>query len=91
VPAQSFALYVLSSDEVLTVLFTNLINGQDVGMIERGSGVGFTLEAAEVHLVLCQSSRKQFDGDLATEAGVIGEVDLSHAALADRGANLIAA
>jgi hypothetical protein len=89
--AQAFAFNVFGGDEVMPILFANLMNGQNVGVIEAGGGISFALEAAEPILVLGDIAVEQFDGDLAAQARVKGKIDFTHAARAEQRANLIPA
>src|SRR5207244_1687717 len=44
--AQRFAFDEFGGDEMLAVAFADFVNGDDVGMIERGGRARFLLEAA---------------------------------------------
>ena len=55
----------------------------DVRMIERGRRARFALKTLDGNWILGELARKELDGDLATESGVLGPVDDTHAALAN--------
>jgi len=58
------------------------VDGADVGVIQGGSGARFALEAFEELGVLRHISGEKFEGDLASEAGVVGFIDDAHTAAA---------
>ena len=64
------------------LLFANVIDGADVGMIERGGGLGFAPEALQGLRVAGDVFRKKFQRDEAAEAGVLGLIDHAHTAAA---------
>lgn len=45
--AQADAFQQLRDDEAYPVLLADIVNSEDVGMIERGDGARFPLEAAQ--------------------------------------------
>ena len=69
--------------KAVAVLFADVVNGADVGMIERGSGFGFALEAFERLRVVREIVGEEFQGDEAIEARVFGFVDDAHSAAAE--------
>ncbi len=44
---QRLALQKLHDDEGLAFVLTNLMNGADIGMVERGGGAGLALETLQ--------------------------------------------
>src|SRR5579862_1790594 len=71
----------LHGDEGMAVLLTDVVNGADVGMIQRGGGLRFALEAGERLGVPREFVGKELEGHEATEAGVLGLVDHAHSAV----------
>ena len=67
------------------VIGADVVDLADVGMVERGDGFGFALEA------FGELGGGDFDGDVAVEAGVVGAVDFAHAAGADGGLDFVEA
>ena len=61
-------------------VFADFVNVRDVGMIQRGGGLGFALEAFHAAAILRHGGRKHFQRDVAVQARVGGEIDLTHAA-----------
>ena len=59
------------------VVRADVVEGADVGVIERGNGSGFAFEA------ISELARRDFDGDRAAQARVRAAVDFAHAAFAD--------
>ena len=56
------------------------MNGADVGMIERGEELRFTLEPGEPIGVGGEEIRQYFQGDVPTELSVARAVDFAHPA-----------
>ena len=68
-------------DEVLVFHATELVNGNDVGVVERGRRTGFQLKAGQgfaLRMVIVQGNR--FDGDFTAQARVARAINLAHAA-----------
>ena len=66
-----------------------IVEMADVGMIQRGDGAGFALEALLEFRIKGKMSGENLDGDDAVEAGVGGTIDLTHAASSQRRSDLI--
>ena len=64
----------------LGLCLSHLVNGHDVGMAEGGDGAGLTLEAFEPIRVGCHLLGQHLERHLAPQLGVLGEIDLPHAA-----------
>jgi hypothetical protein len=60
-----------------------VVNGCDIGMIERSQDFGFPRKPSQACMVASEGIRQDFDGDSAAEPGVPGPVHFSHAACAD--------
>src|ERR1019366_7398093 len=67
-------------DEVRVVNATELVNGDDVRVIERGRGTGFQLKAGQGFGLRIMVQRNRFDGDFTAQARVPGAINLAHAA-----------
>ena len=80
---QRLAFEKFHGDEGFAVFFADVVNGADVGMIERGGGLGFALEARESLRICGNSFRQKFERDEAQQADVFGFVDHAHAATAE--------
>jgi len=74
------AVEILHCDEGLAVLFANVVNGADVGVVESGSRLGFAAEALQRLAILGDVFGEEFQGDEAIEPGVFGLVYNAHAA-----------
>jgi hypothetical protein len=61
----------------------------DVGVIQGGEDLGFTREARQPIRVADQRIRKNFDGYVASQLGVGGAVDGTHAALSEFSSDLV--
>ena len=79
---QGQAVEILHGDEGLAVLFADVVDGADVGMVQRGSGLGFAAKALQRLAVLGDVFGEELQGDEAIEPGVFGFVDDAHAATA---------
>ena len=61
-------------------MFLNLVNGADVGVIQRGSGTRFAAEALQRLRVLVEFFREKFERHTAAKLEIFGGVDHTHAA-----------
>ena len=77
---QRLAFEQLHDDERTGVLLVNLMNGADVGIVQRGCGAGFALKSLESLGVLGQFVGKEFQSDIAAEAQILGLIDNTHPA-----------
>jgi hypothetical protein len=64
-------------------VFADLVNGADIGMVQRRGSFGFTLEAAERLRILRYIVRKELQGDETTKIGVLCFVDDAHPTAAE--------
>ena len=80
---QGRAIEVLHGDEGAAVVLSDVVNGADVGMIERGGGLGFALKTGEPLGIAGDIFGQEFQGDKAMEAGVFGFVNHAHASAAE--------
>ena len=67
-------------NEGLAVAFFNVVNRADVGMIQSGRGTSFALESFQGLVVFRKFLRQEFQSDEATQLGVLGLIDHTHAA-----------
>ncbi len=65
------------------VRLADLVDRDDVRVVESGGREGLQPEPAHAVLVVRETSGQQLEGHVAMEALVVGEEDLTHAALAD--------
>jgi hypothetical protein len=77
---ESFTVNEFHGDERMVILFANVINGADTGMIESGSSVGFTAETLQGLGVLLHVIWEEFQRHEAIKASVQGLVDDTHSA-----------
>jgi len=64
-------------------VFLNVVNGADVGVIQRGSGARFPLESLEGLRIPGHILGEKFECDEAAKLGVLGFVDHAHATAAE--------
>ena len=67
----------------------DIVNGEDVGMVERTGSPRFFFEALLTSLVAAERVRQDLDGDETTQAGVARAVHLAHAAFANQFDDLV--
>ena len=65
------------------------VDGGDVWVVQRGEGLGFTLEACEPISVVCERLGQDLDRDVAIQLRIAGAKNLPHAAFADAGDNFV--
>jgi hypothetical protein len=74
------AVEELHDEEGAVVFFADVVNGADVGMIQRGRGLGFAAEPFQRLAVLRKIFGEELQGNEATEARVLSFIDHTHAA-----------
>src|SRR5262245_9094030 len=74
----------LGGDEMTPFKLPDLINGEDVRVVESRSGARFLLKSQRSLAILSESLWQQFERDLAPEPRVLGQVNLSHSARAEK-------
>jgi len=75
---KTFAFEEGHRDECLALELVNLVNGTDVGVVQRGGGFGFALEAFANFFVRDQVGCQELQSDGAVELRVLGFVDDTH-------------
>lgn len=80
---ERFAIDKLDDHVLSGPVVNDVVNGDDVGVIESGDGLGFLYEAETAVGIGSHAGGERFDGDEAIEARVAGFVDFAHAAGAD--------
>src|SRR5262249_19924375 len=74
--AERLTVNELGGDEMCLADFPDVVNREDVRMIERGGGARFPLEAMHAVLISGEASGEQFERDLATEPGILLQINL---------------
>ena len=80
---QRLAFEEFHHEEGVALIFADIVDGADVGIVQRGGGAGFAAEAFQSLRIAGSLIREKFDGHGAAEADVFGFVDDAHAATAD--------
>ena len=80
--AQGLALQQLGHDIRRSVVLADVKNGDNVGMVEGGGGLGFLLKAAKPFGIARPVLGQYLDRNVAFQRGVAGAIDLAHAARA---------
>ena len=81
------ALDELHADVGLRLRLTEVVDGDDGGMIERGGRACLELEPPQPLGVIGQLGRQKLQRDVTIELRVAGEIDLAHAAGTEERAN----
>ena len=79
---QGHALQIFHGDKRLAVFLANVVNGADVGMVQRGSRLRLALKAAERLGILGHFIGQKFERDKTMQPRVFGFVNHTHAAAA---------
>ncbi len=87
--AQRLSFEQFHHGEGASVVHAEIVNGEDVGMRQRGDRAGFTLEARERIRLLRDVGRQDLHRDVAGELLVVRPVDFAHAARPKDGADLV--
>ena len=75
---QGLSIQELHRNEVLTVLFTDVVNRVNVRVVECRSGFSLALETFQQLRIIGQISWKKFQGDRTVQARVLRLVDHTH-------------
>ena len=81
---QRLSVDVLRGDEIHVSDMADVVNGQDVRMVQRRNRARLLLKSAHPILVGDERTRQNLEGDLPPQAEILGEIDLPHAAGAER-------
>ena len=81
--ARTLAVDVLHDDEDAAVLFADFVNRADIGMVERGGGLGLVNQPLRRLMIAVPPLGQHLDGNFSPEFAVLREKDLSHAARAE--------
>jgi hypothetical protein len=81
----------LSASQGDISLGPEVVDGDDLGMIERGDGVRFVHEAGLAIAVGRHVRSQHLERDVAPQPRIVGPVDGAHAALAQHGDQLVGA
>ena len=81
--------HILHDDEICVALGVDLMDGDDIGMVERGCRHGLALKATPSARSPRPVGGQKFDRHVPAQTGVTGKIDLSHGAGADALAHLI--
>jgi hypothetical protein len=82
--AQRLSTDQLGSYPVSAVIAADVVNGDDVGVIERAGRAGFALETGDAVRVARHGGGQHLDRHVALEADVPGAPDFAHAAAAEQ-------
>jgi len=77
------------ADVTLEKYLLDIVDGSNVGMVQRGSGLSLDLESFPFFITGGDLARQELDGHLALELGVLSLIHHAHAAFAELGENLV--
>jgi hypothetical protein len=80
---ESCAIEKFHGDEGAAVVFADVMDGADVGMVQRAGGAGFAFEAFEGLRIASEIVGEKFESDEAAKTRVFGFVDDAHSAAAE--------
>src|SRR5262249_9445297 len=86
---QSDAVEKLHDNERVALVFADVVNCADIGMIEGGGGAGFSAKAFESLGIGREILREKFESYAAAKALVLGFIDDPHAAATQLLENLV--
>src|SRR5262245_60069718 len=89
--AQSLSVDKLRRNEMGVVDLINFKNGDDVRMVERRGRARLLLESLHPLSISRELLRQEFERQLASEPGILREVNFSHSARPQMRKNLVAA
>ncbi len=69
----------------------DIVDGQNVGMVECAGGASFLFEAAKAVEVAGEGSGQDLDGNVTSQARILGPIHLAHAACPKRRDDLVRA
>ncbi len=80
---QGHAIQKFHGDERVTTFLSDIVNGADVGMVQRGCSLGFSLETAEGLGIAGNFIGQKLQSYEAMQASVFGLVDDTHSTAAE--------
>ena len=87
---QAVALDVLHDDEVGATLLAPVVDRDDVGVREIGSGLRLPAEALHEGGIGGELGKQDLDGDRPVEQGIAGEEDIGHSSTGDATVKFVA-
>src|SRR5271154_6324290 len=81
--AQSLPFKKLRHQVRRALMLAKIVNGEDVGMIQRGDGLRLLLEAPQSLGIAGESSRQNLNRNVTVEPRVARPIHLAHAARSD--------
>jgi hypothetical protein len=88
---QAFPLQQLGDQKWRAVVLTDVMNGENVGMVKRGYRPRLLLKATQAVAIAGEGFRKNFQSDIAPQARIFRAIHFSHAACAKRRQDFIRA
>ena len=89
--AKRLALEQLHDGVRSAFVLPEVVDGEDVGMRQRGDGAGLAFEARARGLVRGEARRQDLDSHGASELGIGGAIDFTHAARTEQPDDLVLA
>lgn len=86
---QAFAFEQFGDEIRRAILLADVIDAENVGMIERGDGTRFLLEAAQAVGITGERRGENLERDVAAETRIARAIDLAHSPGPERSKNFI--
>ena len=86
---QRVAFETLRNQKWRAVMLANVVDGKDVGVVERGNGAGLSLEASQALCVPRKRFGQDLDGYIAPQTRVTRTIHLTHATCAEWGNDFV--
>jgi hypothetical protein len=80
---QRDAFQKFHGDERMPVLFADVVDGADIGMIQRGGGLGLALKTCQRARIARNFRREKLEGHEAVQPRVLGLINHAHSATAE--------
>jgi hypothetical protein len=80
--SEHLAVNVFHHDELLPIVFGNIIDRADVGMIQRGGSTGFLEESRLFIRCGAEMMGEEFERNIAVQLRAMGLIDDAHATFA---------
>src|SRR6266498_790929 len=87
--SQFLAFEQFGDDKGCSLVSADIVDGQNVWMIECGSGASFLLEPSQPIRVQSERGGQELDRDFTIQAGIARAVDLAHTACANLADNRV--
>src|SRR5215467_623166 len=82
--AQRFAMKQLGDDVRRVVVLADMEDRNDIGVVQRGSSLGFKLKPTQALQIVRPVGRKHLDSYITFQRSIMGSIHLSHSTRAEK-------